>query len=106
MAVRTTEEVTKIVHEYYKILLAAGLPVEKIILFGSFSSGVQTEYSDIDIAVVLREYIIDKFNTRLELMKYTREFDEVIEPHPFLTSEFDDPNPFASEILESGVEIY
>lgn len=106
MAIRTTEEVKRIVREYYSLLLKAGLPLEKVILFGSFSRGEQTEYSDIDIAVVLREYTIDKFNTRLELLKYSREFDEVIEPHPFLSSDFDDSNQFATEILESGVEIY
>ena len=106
MAIRTTEEVKKIVREYYTLLMKAGLPLEKVILFGSFSRGEQTEYSDIDIAVVLREYAIDKFNTRLELMKYSRGFDEVIEPHPFLSTDFDDSNPFAAEILESDVKIY
>ena len=36
MAIRTTEEVKKIVREYYTLLLKAGLPLEKVILFGSF----------------------------------------------------------------------
>jgi len=106
MAIRTTEEVKKIVLEYCTLLVKAGLPLEKVILFGSFSRGEQTEYSDIDIAVVLKEYAVDKFNTRLELMKYSREFDEVIEPHPFLSTDFDDSNPFVAEILESDVKIY
>jgi len=100
MAIRTTEEVKKIVREYYTLLLKAGLPLEKVILFGSFSRGEQTEYSDIDIAVVLKEYAIDKFNTRLELMKYSRDFVDVIEPHPFLSTDFDDSNPFVAEILK------
>ena len=106
MAIRTTEEVKKIVREYFTLLMKVGLPLEKVILFGSFSRGEQTEYSDIDIAVVLKEYAVDKFNTRLELMKYSREFDDVIEPHPFLSTDFNDSNPFAAEILKSVVKIY
>ena len=35
-------------------------------------------------------------------MKMAREFDEVIGLHPFLLFEFDDPNPFINEILQTG----
>jgi uncharacterized protein len=86
--------------------MKAGLPLEKVILFGSYSSNEQKDDSDIDLAVVLKEYSVDRFNTRLELMKYSREFEEVIEPHPFLFSEFDDSNPFISEILKHGIILY
>lgn len=106
MAVRTTEDARKLARKYYMLLLKAGLPVEKVILFGSYSRNEQKEYSDIDIAVVLKEYINDRFDTRLELMKYAREFEDIIEPHPFLVPEFDETEPFASEILHSGITIY
>ena len=106
MAVRTIEDARRLAHEYYLMLLKAGLPVEKVILFGSYSRNEQKEFSDIDIAVVMKEYHKDRFDTRLELMKYAREFEEVIEPHPFLASEFDETEPFASEILHSGIGIY
>ena len=92
--------------EYSLLLLKAGLPLEKAILFGSYSSESQKEYSDIDLAIVLKEYHKDRFNTRLRLMKYSRDFDDVIEVHPFLSSEFDKSNPFVKEIIESGIEIY
>ncbi|MDR3625394.1 MAG: nucleotidyltransferase domain-containing protein [Ignavibacteriaceae bacterium] len=105
MADRTIEDASRIAHEYFMLLLKAGLPVKKVILFGSYSRKEQNESSDIDIAVVLKEYHKDKFETRLELMKYAREFEDVIEPHPFLVSEFDETEPFASEILHSGIEI-
>jgi predicted nucleotidyltransferase len=106
MAVRSIEDARKIAHEYNKLLLIAGLPVVKTILFGSYSRREQNESSDIDIAVVLKEYRTDRFDTRLELMKYAREFEDLIEPHPFLASEFDESEPFASEILHSGINIY
>lgn len=106
MAVRTSEEIKKIVKKYYENLIQAGLPVEKIFLFGSYAQNEQDEYSDIDVAVVLKEFLGDRFNTRLVLMKYAREFNENIEPHPFLNSEFDQSNPFVKEILQTGEVLY
>jgi len=106
MAIKTTEDARKLVRKYYSMLLSAGLPVEKIFLFGSYTRREQKKFSDIDIAVVLRKFYKDRFNTRLELMKYAREFEDVIEPHPFLSSEFDEEDPFIFEIMESGIEIY
>lgn len=106
MAIRTSEEIKEIADKYYTILIRAGFPLEKIIIFGSYSRSLQKEHSDIDIAVVLKKYSKDRFNTRLELMKYAREFEEVIEAHPFLSSEFDESDPFVFEILKDGIEIY
>ena len=87
------------------MLVNAGLPLEKVILFGSYSRNEQNEDSDIDLAVVLKEYSNDRFDTRLELMKYSREFEEVIEPHPFLASEFNSSDPFMAEILKYGIVV-
>ena len=106
MAVRTIEEIKDIIKKYYKILLQEGYPVEKILLFGSFARNKQSENSDIDLAIVLSKFSKNRFNTRLELMKFTREFEEVIEPHPFLSSEFDESDPFVSEILRTGETVY
>ena len=106
MAIRTTEQVTNTIKNYYSLLLRAGFPIKKIILFGSYSSGKQAENSDIDIAVVLKKFTDDKFSTRLQLMKFCRGFDEVIEPHPFLEKDFNNSNPFVSEIIKNGVVLY
>ena len=105
MATRTIEDVTKTINDYAIILRNEGLSLKRIILFGSFSEGKQKNNSDIDIAVILKKYNKDRFTTRLELMKFCRIFDDVIEPHPFLDSEFDETDPFVSEILRTGIEV-
>ena len=105
MALRTTKEISEIIRRYRAILLEAGFPLERIILFGSFARNKQKVYSDIDVAVVLKNYSSDRFIARLELMKYSREFEEVIEPHPFLTTEFDKSDPLVCDILENGIEV-
>lgn len=76
----------------------------RIILFGSYAKGNYNDDSDIDIAVVFKDYgnLIDM---QLELMRLRRKIDSRIEPHPFRESEFDLSNPIVSEILKFGQEI-
>lgn len=106
MAVRSTKEIESICKQYYTNLLKLGIPVEKVILFGSYARSKQNRDSDIDLAVILKYYRKDRFETRLELLKAAREFNEIIEPYPFLISDFNESDPFASEIIRSGEEIY
>jgi predicted nucleotidyltransferase len=76
----------------------------RIILFGSYAKGNYNDDSDIDIAVVFKDYgnISDM---QLELMRLRRKIDSRIEPHPFRESEFELSNPIVSEILKYGQEI-
>lgn len=73
----------------------------KIILFGSCVKETNHPDSDIDIAVVLKEFknITD---IRLELMRLRRRIDSRIEPHPFREKDFDPSNPMVYEILKYG----
>lgn len=76
----------------------------KIILFGSYARGNYNEDSDIDIAVVLKDYknLID---IQLELMRLRRKIDSRIEPHPFREKDFDISNPIVNEIVKYGQDI-
>jgi predicted nucleotidyltransferase len=76
----------------------------RFFLFGSFAKGSQTAESDIDIAIVLKDFP----NTRekqVEFMKIRRTIDSRIEPHPFREKEFVESNPLANEVLKFGQEI-
>ncbi len=78
--------------------------LSKIFLFGSYTRGNYHPESDIDIAVVLKEYD-DSLNMQLELMRIRRKIDTRIEPHPFREKEFTELNPIVDEILKYGEEI-
>jgi predicted nucleotidyltransferase len=76
----------------------------RIILFGSYAKGNYTDDSDIDIAVVIKDYS-NLLDIQLELMRLRRKIDSRIEPHPFRESEFELSNPIVSEIIKYGREI-
>ena len=76
----------------------------RIILFGSYAKGNYTDDSDIDIAVVFKDYS-NLIDMQLELMRLRRKIDFFIEPHPFNPSEFVDENPLVWEIKKTGIKI-
>jgi predicted nucleotidyltransferase len=76
----------------------------RIILFGSYAKGNYNEDSDIDIAIVFKDYS-NLIDMQLELMRLRRKIDSRIEPHPFRESEFEISNPIVNEIIKYGQEI-
>ena len=73
----------------------------EIILFGSYAKGSDHIDSDIDIAVILKDFD-NRMNTQLELMRLRREIDSRIEPHPFKESDFYENTPLINEIKKYG----
>lgn len=76
----------------------------KMILFGSYAKGNFNEDSDIDIAVVLKDYH-NLRDIQMDLMRLRRKIDSRIEPHPFRENEFEITNPMVGEIIKYGQEI-
>ncbi len=74
---------------------------ERIILFGSYAKGNFNNDSDIDIAVIMKDFdnILDM---QFELMKIRRKIDSRIEPHPFRLDDFELSNPIVREIIKHG----
>jgi predicted nucleotidyltransferase len=84
--------------------LPTDLDVRKAYLFGSCAKGLDSEDSDIDIAVIINN-MPDFFSTQMQLMRLRRKIDLRIEPHPIGESDFINTNPFAYEIKKTGIEI-
>ena len=83
------------------------LPVDKVVLFGSYAKGTATEQSDIDIC-----FFLDNFGDKRridilkELLSLTRKYKGIFfEPIVFPTAEMQNDNPFVKEILRTGKEI-
>ncbi len=79
--------------------------VKGIYLYGSYAKGNNTEDSDIDIAVVCEDFTGDIIEDRFRLMKLRRKVDYRIEPHPFAVNEFNEDNPNARVVIQTGIKI-
>ncbi len=94
----------KIVKKYINFLKEKKYIVHKAYIFGSYARGNYSEDSDIDLAIILKN-LDNSFITQIDLMKLGRQIDTRIEPHPIDITDFDHSNPFADEILKTGIEI-
>ena len=94
----------KIAQNYAEVVSNSNFKYLRIYLFGSYAKGNFNEDSDIDIAVVFKNYS-NLLDMQLELMRLRRKIDSRIEPHPFRESEFNLSNPIVNEIIKYGQEI-
>lgn len=90
--------------ERYADAVKANYSYIRIILFGSYAKGNFNDDSDIDIAIVFKDYG-NLMDMQLELMRLRRKIDSRIEPHPFRESEFEPSNPIVYEVLKYGQDI-
>lgn len=85
----------------------AGIPVTKIIVFGSQARGTAKKWSDIDLCVVSPVFGKNRFEERLRLFALSSQVDINIEPHPFsphdLLNKWD---PLAGEINKYGIILF
>jgi len=103
---KNIQRVIKSIQDYIDVIKYQNIDIAGVYLFGSYAKGQATENSDIDLAIVTKEFIGDEFDFTLLLMKLARDIDEDIEPHPYLAEDFNEANPFAYEILKSSKRIY
>lgn len=94
----------RIVKEYIAFLQQNKFDIQEVYIFGSIAKGNFDEDSDIDLAVIIKN-LKNGFDTQVELMKLRRGFDLRIEPHPFDETDFNASNPFANEIMNTGIKV-
>jgi len=105
---QTRRQITTLIRRYIAALEARGIPVERVILFGSHASGHPDEWSDIDIAV-----ISPKFDTLSLLERYeqlglaNRDLHAPLDIVGFSSAQVAhcEPESFLAEILRTGIEV-
>ncbi|HLB24692.1 MAG TPA: nucleotidyltransferase domain-containing protein [Nitrospirota bacterium] len=93
------------VRDYIKELKKHRIAVDRAILFGSFAKGNYREDSDIDIAIVSKDFKGVRFYDREKLVPLRRNIDIRIEPIPFRPEDFNESDPLAAEVIATGEEI-
>ncbi len=99
------DRVKAVVTELIRQLNANDLPISQAYIFGSYAKGLQTQWSDIDVALISDKFEGDFFNDRCKVIPYVVKIETDIEAHPFRPEDFSTGNPFVEEILQTGFRI-
>lgn len=99
-------DIKQAVKQYIINLKKSNIDLQKIILFGSYVSGQYKDYSDIDVAIISKDFSGIRYDDRIKVGKATLKSDPRIEPHPISYEDYKNPNPFVEEILKTGVIVY
>ena len=97
------KQIIEIANEYAE-KVRKYLPVEMIVLFGSYAEGTAREYSDIDIAVIVDKLPADYLAVSAELFSLVRGINTRIEP--VLLCRQHDKSGFLESVLKRGRIIY
>ena len=97
--------IRKIIKRYSKVISQNNVKIDKLYLFGSYAKGGAQDDSDIDIAIISRDFKGDRFIDRRLIVPLRRGIDRRIEPIPYRPEDFKESDPLVSEIVRSGIEI-
>lgn len=101
------ESVNKIIQRFYKILIDEGIKVDRMILYGSYAKGYAEEESDIDIAVISKNFGKDRVEEGMMLFRLAGDLDVRIEPVPISLESYENNTwvPLIYEIRKNGEEV-
>ena len=105
-AERDFELVKELAKEYAENVRRV-LPVDKVVLYGSYVNGAATPLSDVDICFFFNEWG-EKPRSEIiyELLGLCGRYKGAyFEPTAFPVSEIERGNPFVKEILATGIEL-
>ena len=93
----------RLIRAYRQNLIRHGIPVRRMILFGSYAKGTAKPWSDLDVCVVSEVFGKDSYEEMVRLRQLTTLIDPMIEPHPYHPNDLADPwDPLAAEIRRTG----
>jgi predicted nucleotidyltransferase len=88
------EAVTHVCRQYAEDVSCA-MPLDKVVLFGSYAKGVADQQSDVDICFFLDNYGGKRrMDIIVDLLGLAHRYDAYFEPIVFETSDIENDNPF------------
>ncbi len=94
-----------LIDNYLESLNAHGINIISAFIFGSYANGNYTELSDIDIALISDDFEGKRFFDKNKIRKITLSISTKIEVIPFNPDDFNLENPFAKEIIDTGIKV-
>ncbi|HEX9655076.1 MAG TPA: nucleotidyltransferase domain-containing protein [bacterium] len=102
--VQLPPKVRHLIDKYLQTLRQNNIPIQDAILFGSYANGSH-KWSDIDIALVSEIFVGDRIADKDKIRKITLSVSSEIEGIPFSPGDFNLQNPFAKEVLKTGIRL-
>lgn len=105
---RPRRQIVALIRRYVTALEARGIPVERVILFGSHASGRARPWSDIDLAVISPKFESLSLLERYEQLGLAnRDLQAAIDVVGFSPSQVAhcEPGSMLDEILKTGIEV-
>jgi len=103
---KINKEIQEKVLQFGRLLQREGIPISKLVIFGSYAKNKASKYSDIDVCVVSTKFGKDTTDEMQYLFKERRKIDDLIEPYPASPTEYDEiESPFIWEVRKYGLEI-
>jgi len=97
-------DVIKIIKKLLNVLSENNIKISEAYLFGSYAHERNSEFSDIDLALVSNDFTGVRYLDIKKIGRIVRNIDYRIEIHPF--SEFDKgESMFLDEIIRTGIKI-
>jgi predicted nucleotidyltransferase len=101
-------QIISVIRRYVSALEARGIPVERVILFGSHASGQARMWSDIDLAVISPKFDSPSLLERYEQLGLAnRDLQAALDIVGFSPAQVAhcEPGSMLDEILRTGIEL-
>ena len=97
----------KVIKKFVKRLRQEGISVDRVILYGSHAAGKGRRDSDIDVAVVSKDFGKDRVEEGIELYRIAGKVDARLEPVPISLAAYENDTwvPLIYEIKVKGLEL-
>lgn len=102
-------EVIRKTRELAESLLAKGVDVRRVYLFGSRAQGETSDTADIDVAVISPDFGHDYLHEATELLKAAEEIDLSFDPKPYSLKEFElsgQDSFIRQEVVAKGILVF
>ncbi len=100
-------QVIRVIKEFVNALRREGITIDRVILYGSYTRGHARPDSDIDVAVISKDFGKDRVEEGMILFRIAGKIDPRLEPVPFSTKMYEKDTwiPLIHEIREKGEEL-
>jgi predicted nucleotidyltransferase len=100
-------EAVKSIKKFIKALKQKGITVDRVILYGSYAKGKARSDSDIDVAVISKNFGKDRVEEGMTLFRVAGKIDPRLEPIPISSESYQNDTwvPLIYEIKEKGIEL-